>query len=108
MPNIIEVITNNVSYRVREVEIRGRKVILRKSRVKITNENVGAYTLMELFNNIDIKQYQEDQQIRYSVSKFIREEKITKNDIVTLSNAFPKRTMKNITISGILCEISQN
>ena len=107
VPNVIEVITNNESRKVREIEIRGPKVILRKSRLPITNENEGAYTLMELFNNIDMKQYRKNRNIRDSVLEYIREKKITRNSILSLADAFPAKAMKNMAISGVLYEIAQ-
>ncbi|MBQ8381030.1 MAG: hypothetical protein IJY18_03970 [Clostridia bacterium] len=107
VPNDIEVITNNESRRVREISIRGRRVILRKSRLPITNENEGAYTLMELFNNIDMRQYREEQQIQDSVYEYVRNKKITRKDILSLADAFPAKAMKNIALSGILYEATQ-
>ncbi len=107
VPNVIEVITNNESRKMREIEIRGRKVILRKSRLPITNENEGAYTLMELFNNIDMRQYYEEKMIRDSVSEYIRKKQITRSDILSLADAFPAKAMKNLATSGVLYEIAQ-
>ena len=107
VPNIIEVITNNESRKLREIEIRGRKVVLRKSRLPITNENEGAYTLMELFNNIDMRQYNEEQQIRESVLKYIQDKQITRSSILSLADAFPAKAMKNIATSGVLYEVAQ-
>ena len=107
VPNVIEVITNNESRKLREIEIRGRKVVLRKSRLPITNENEGAYTLMELFNNIDMRQYNEEQQIRESVLKYIQDKQITRSSILSLADAFPAKAMKNIATSGVLYEVAQ-
>lgn len=107
VPNAIEVITNKESRDVREVEIRGRKVILRKARLPITRENEGAYTLMELFNNIDMRQYQEEKQIHDSVLEYIKEKKITRNSIMSLAEFFPARAIKNLAISGVLYEVAQ-
>jgi len=107
VPNVIEVITNNESRKIREIEIRGRKVVLRKSRLPITNENVEAYTLMELFSNIDMRQYKEDKEIRDSVFKYIREKNITRNDVLSLADFFPAKTMKNLATSGVLYELAQ-
>lgn len=107
VPNVIEVITNNESRKMREIEIRGRKVILRKSRLPITNENEGAYTLMELFNNIDMRQYYEEKLIRDSVSEYIKKKQITRSDILSLADAFPAKAMKNLATSGALYEIAQ-
>lgn len=107
VPNVIEVITNKESRGVREIEIRGRKVVLRKSRVPITSENAGTYTLMELFNNINMKQYREEKQIRDCVFEYIREKKITSSGILSLADAFPARTVKNLATSGVLYEVAQ-
>ena len=63
VPNTIEVITNKETRRVREIYIKGRRVVLRKSRCKITNDNHTAYTLVEFFNNVDMIQYNEDKNI---------------------------------------------
>ncbi|HBD05825.1 MAG TPA: hypothetical protein DCY93_00245 [Firmicutes bacterium] len=107
VPNVIEVITNNESRKIREINIRGRKVVLRKSRLPITNENVEAYTLMELFSNIDMRQYKEDKEIKDSVFKYIREKSITRKDVLSLADYFPAKTMKNLATSGVLYELAQ-
>lgn len=107
VPNTIEVITNKESRDVREIEIRGRKVILRKSRLPITSENESAYTLMELFNGIDMRQYRENSMVRESISSYIKEKKINSGTIYSLAGSFPARTMKNLAISGVLYEIAQ-
>lgn len=106
VPNAIEIITNNESRKLREIKIRGRRVVLRKSRVPITNENVDAYTLMELFNNMDMNRYQNEIQIKSSVINYVRDKKIKKKDILNLANAFPAKAMKNIAISGITGELA--
>ena len=107
VPNVIEVITNKESRDVREVEIRGRKIILRKSRIPITSENEAAYTLMELFNGIDVREYRENKMARESISKFIREKKINSSMIYSLASFFPARAMKNLATGGVLYEITQ-
>lgn len=107
VPNTIEVITNKESRDIREIEIRGRKVVLRKSRLPITSENEGAYTIMELFNGIDMRRYQEDSMVRESISSYIKEKKINSQTIYSLANFFPAKTMKNLATSGVLYEIAQ-
>lgn len=107
VPNTIEVITNKESRDVREIEIRGRKVILRKSRLPITSENESAYTLMELFNGIDMRQYRENSMVRESISSYIKEKKINSETIYSMASSFPARTMKNLATSGVLYEIAQ-
>ncbi|MBQ8293061.1 MAG: hypothetical protein IJX78_04535 [Bacilli bacterium] len=107
VPNKIEVITNKESRDIREIEIGGRKVILRKARVQINKENVYGYTLMELFNKINLKQYKENNTIQKSIKEFIKENKINIKMIYDLASYFPAKTMKNLVISGVLYEIAQ-
>lgn len=106
VPNVIEIITNKESRDIREIDIRGRKVILRKSRVKITNENESVYTLMELFNNIDIRQYRENEMVRKSISNYIKKNKINNRMIYSMAKYFPAKVMKNLATSGLLYEIA--
>lgn len=107
VPNVIEVITNKESRKVREVEIRGQKIILRKSRLPITSSNENTYILLELFTHIDINKYNENKSVRDCISKFIDEKRITKSDILNIADAFPAKTMKNIAMTGVLYEVAQ-
>lgn len=106
VPNVIEVITNNETRKVREIEIRGRKIILRKSRTSITKENEGAYTLMELFNNINIRDFKENEQIKENIFNYIKEKQIKRDDLLNMAEIFPAKAMKNMMISGVLYEIT--
>lgn len=104
VPNTIEVITNNVSRAIREIEIKGRRVVLRKSRLPITKENVGAYTLLELFSIMDLKEF--NKRVRKSVFEYIEEKNITKESLMKIAYAFPAKTIRNLAISGVLNEIA--
>ena len=106
VPNSIEVITNKESRDVREIEIKGRRVILRKSRLEITKNNVKTYIFMELFNNINLRKYKEDLMAQDSVKKYIKKNKINNKKIYELAKFFPAKTMKNLAISGVLYEIA--
>lgn len=106
VPNSIEVITNKESRDVREIEIKGRRVILRKSRLEITKNNVKTYIFMELFNNINLRKYKEDLMAQDSVKKYIKKNKINNKKIYELAKFFPAKTMKNLALSGVLYEIA--
>ena len=107
VPNTIEVITNREARDVREIQIRNRRVILRKSRTVITNQNSSAYTLMELFNGIDLERYKSDAQVRQAISDYISQNQINGTTIYGLADAFPARTMKKLAVSGVLDEITR-
>lgn len=105
VPNTIEVITNKETRRVREIYIKGRRVVLRKSRCKITNDNHTAYTLVEFFNNVDMIQYNEDKNIRRMVKEYINENNIKRDTVISVAEAFPSKAIKNLALSGVLHEI---
>lgn len=106
VPNTIEVITNNEARRVREVIIGNRPFILRKSRCQINNGNYGAYTLMELFSNMDLREYKENAEVQKEIMKYVNKQRITSKGLLELAPSFPSRTTKKIVESGILNEIA--
>ena len=106
VPNTIEVVTNKETMWVRETKLKNRNIILRKSRIPITKENVNAYTILELFSNIDIKKYLDDTSIQREVIHFIKEKEIKLKDLYPLTGAFPSKTTRNIMESGIIIEIT--
>lgn len=106
IPTTIEVISNNETMWIREIKYKNRNVILRKSRLLINNENVYAYTILELFTVLDINKLNEDNSIRNAIVSYIKEHSISLKDILNLIVAFPSKTMRNLIESGIINEIT--
>lgn len=106
IPTTIEIITNNETMWIREIKLKNRNIILRKSRFPITKENVDAYTILELFSNIDIKKFNEDSSIRREIINFIKEKDIKCKDVYALAGVFPSETTRNIMESGIINEFA--
>lgn len=107
VPTTIEVITNKETTWVREIKIHGRKVILHKSRCVINKDNVNAYMLLELFNNLDLELYKDNDLVRREIKKFAQQKCIRMNEIISLSSAFPAKATKKIIESGFINEITQ-
>ena len=106
VPTAIEVVTNNETMRVRETKLKNRSIILRKSRAPITKENADAYTILELFSNIDMKKYFADTSVQREVIGFIKDREIKAGDIYKLAGTFPAKTTRNILESGIINEFA--
>lgn len=106
IPIDIEIVTNNETMCIREVKIGNRNIILRKSRTTINKNNINSYTLLELFSNIDLNQYNEDDSIKREIIDFIKTKKINSNDVFKLAGYFPAKTIKNIVESGIINELT--
>ena len=103
VPNTIEIITNKEKSDIRCIKMRGRKVILRRSLVPITKDNVDAYTLLELFRWMELKEYTET--VREKVVQFIRAKNVTREQVMSIADAFPLKTLSKMTICGAIYEI---
>ncbi len=100
VPMTLEIVSNNESTRCREIALCNRNFIVHKSRVEITNENYKAYTLLQLFtdtygDNIGERGLEE-------VDRYIKDNEITKDDILSLARYFPAKTMKNMLLQGVI------
>lgn len=101
VPNIVEIVTNNETMRCREIEINGRKFILRKSRFEIDKNNADMYMLLQVFNDLDTKTKLDDFAQR-RLTSFIKEKRINQLQLLNLAMKFPAKTMKNLIGSGVL------
>jgi len=105
VPTVIEIFTNNETWRRREVMVGYQKVVLRKARMPITTENVGLFRLMEFFNSIDINKMDRNTSFA-AVIAYIREKKWTREEIIAYAQNFPAKAVKNLLQSGVLYEIA--
>ncbi len=106
VPTAIEVVTNNETMWTRETKLKNRSIILRKSRLPITRENADAYTILELFSNMDMNRYFEDASVQREVIGFVRDKAIKVKDVYALAGAFPSKTTRKIMESGIINEFA--
>ena len=105
MAAVIEVVTNNETTRCREIEINGRRFILRKSRCEINKNNYAAYTILQLFNDFT-EQDKLDESSRRRLFEYIKNRKVTQKQLLDLSMQFPARTAKKLIGSGVINEIA--
>ena len=95
VPNVVEIVTNNETMRCREIEVNGRKFILRKSRFEIDKNNADMYMLLQVFNDLDAKTKLDDFAQR-RLTSFIKEKGINLSKLLNLAMKFPAKTMKNL------------
>lgn len=101
VPNVVEIVTNNETMRCREIQVNGRKFILRKSRFEIDKNNADMYMLLQVFNDLDTKTKLDDFAQR-RLTNFIKEKGINLSKLLNLAMKFPAKTMKNLIGSGVL------
>lgn len=105
MAAVIEIVTNNESAKYREIQIKNRRFILRRSRCKIDKDNAAAYTVLQLFSEFD-KKDKLNENAKRRLIEYMRVTGVTKEQLFNLSMQFPSKTVKNLIGSGILNEVA--
>lgn len=103
MPNIIEIVTNKESSRLRKVKIGNQHIQLRKSRTKITSDNAAILQFLDLINQIDMASLTGESR-RYLLY-YARLQKLKKTDIYKYISLYPSRVAQKILESRITDEI---
>lgn len=105
VPATIEIVTNNEATRGREIFIKNRRFLIKKSRVEINADNVAAYTVLQLFDDFGTETRLDDNAQR-RVLEYLKARRVTKNELLQIAIYFPSRTLKKLIGSGILNEIA--
>ena len=105
MPNVIEIFTNNEASNARTVTTGNQKIILRKARTVIDNTNVFVLSFLELMNSVTPAFFDEEKV--EIIKNFIKDKKITQNDISKYAKFFPEKVFKNLVESGVIYSVTQ-
>jgi len=105
MPNVLEIYTNNENARVREVPVGNQRVILRKARTTINNENAATMSFLELMNFTDSGYF--DDEKKQIVIDYINRNKITRKSIAACSPFFPDKAMRTLIESEMIYSVTQ-
>lgn len=96
VPYVIEIVSNNASSRIREVNVKGRRVVLRKPRTFITERNYRVLQLLDLLSNITQYADQDMDEVSARVKTYINNERISREDIDQYIEKYPERIYKNM------------
>lgn len=99
-PFIKTITTNNTSSIKREVKIGNDKFIIRKSYVRITNENIHVLELLDLLKDLGNYIENDEKETREVLVDFVIKNNITMEDVRKYIGYFPKRVYKTIFEGG--------
>lgn len=101
VPYVQEIVSNNASTRVKEVTVRNKRIILRRARTPINNENYVVLQLLDLLKDLE-KYYDVDfEEVCSRLCRYVREENITKAQVDRYIEEYPDKTYKNIYRTGL-------
>ena len=107
VPYVQEIVTNEASAKVREVDIKGQKYIIRKPKAKITEENMYVLQFLDFLSDIDKYMDGTATNISDKLKKLIKDEKITKELVDTYIGLYPTKVYKNLYETGVVYAIAQ-
>ena len=106
VPYVQEIVSNEASAKIREIEIKGQKFILRKPKTEITEENYRVLQFLDFL--VDLDKYLDGsvENVSDRLIKIINDEKITKKLIDTYINLYPIKIYKNLYETGLVYAIA--
>lgn len=107
VPYVQEIVTNEASAKVREIDIKGQKFIIRKPKAEVTEENVYTLQFLDFLSDIDKYLDGSSENILDKLEKLIKDEKITKDLIDTYISLYPTKVYKNLYETGVVYAITQ-
>ncbi len=108
VPYVQEIVTNEASAKVREIDIKGQKFIIRKPKAEVTEENVYTLQFLDFLSDIDKYLDGSSENILDKLEKLIKDEKITKELIDTYISLYPTKVYKNLYETGVVYAIASN
>jgi len=104
VPNMLELVTNNESTRVRDINVGPQRVRARRARTTITKQNANALQFLDLMSSITPGNMDDTE--RFMLRKFMRDAGVTREGIMQYAGLFPARAMKNMIESGVAYDLA--
>ena len=104
VPNLIELVTNNESTRVRYIRVGTQRVKARRSRTTVTKANVTALQFLDLMNTVTPTAMDETEW--FMLRKYIRDFGVNRDAVTQYAGLFPAKAMKNMIESGVVYELA--
>lgn len=89
VPNKVEIVSNNMAAKVREVPIGKRIFIVRRPVVPVNEENVYVLQLLDLLKNLDVYLDEGYDSAREKVARYVQIHHITREDVDLYIREFP-------------------
>ena len=96
VPYTLEIVSNNASAKVREVNLQGRKVLLRKAKIPITKENYKVLQLLDFLKDVEQYMDEKSEELYNRIKRYIEDEQIRKNEVDLYIRQYPDRIFRYI------------
>ena len=101
VPYTLEIVSNNASAKVQEVNLQGRKVILRKAKIPVTKENYKILQFLDFLKDVELYMDKNNEVYIDRIKWYIVEEQICKMDVDLYIRQYPDRIYRSIHEMGL-------
>lgn len=106
-PFTIEITTNKTSSKKRDLEINKRRIILRKPKVEINNNNYKLLQVLDLISDFEKYTTKPINEVKNQLLNYLDNVLITKADLNNYLKSYPAKTSKKLIESELYDEITQ-
>ena len=101
VPYMLEIVSNNASARVREISLQGRKVLLRKAKIPVTEKNYRVLQFLDFLKNVEQYVDDENEELYDRIRKYIVDEQIRKAEVDLYIKQYPDKIFRYIYEMGL-------
>ena len=94
VPNKVEIVSNNIAAKIREIPIGKRTFIVRKSQITVNDNNVYVLQMLELLKNLDAYLDNGYGDAREKIKKYIDTHEITRAEVDQYIRKYPVTIFK--------------
>ena len=106
VPMIYEVVSNNATTDYRKIMIGKTKVIVRRPKVPVTNENVRILQFLDLIKDVDVYSEEEGDDLKKRMLEIMKKLGITFSALEPYLSYYPEKIYKNMYETGVLVGVS--
>lgn len=96
VPYTLEIVSNAASANVRQVDVKGQKVVLRKPKTVITAQNYRILQFLDLLKDIEIYADDTDEDVANRLAKYVKDEKMRQADVDRYLPLYPDKVYRNL------------
>lgn len=106
VPMVYEVVSNNATTDYRKTMISKTRVIVRRPKVEITNENVRILQFLDLIKDVDVYSEEEGDTLKKRMMEIMKKMNVTFSALEPYLSYYPEKIYKNMYETGVLAGVS--
>lgn len=106
VPVVYEVVSNNATTDYRKIMINKTRVIVRRPKVLVTNENVRILQFLDLIKDVDVYSEEEGNDLKKRMLEIMKKLDITFSALEPYLGFYPEKIYKNMYETGVLAGVS--